>query len=67
MAILEFEPTTEDDRVIYWRVEEFERAGYPAEDVLRLALDPHVDLHLAIDLALPRLPAQRCAAHPGLG
>ena len=50
MAILEFEPTTEDDRVIYWRVEEFERAGYPAEDVLRLALDPHVGLHLAIDL-----------------
>jgi hypothetical protein len=50
MAILEFEPVTEDDRVIHWRADELERAGYAREDVLRLALDPHVDLHLALDL-----------------
>jgi hypothetical protein len=50
MAILEFEPVTEDDRVIHWRVDELERAGFAPEDVLRLALDPEVDLHLALDL-----------------
>ena len=50
MAILEFEPVTEDDRVIHWRAEVLERAGYTREDVLLLALDPHVDLHLALDL-----------------
>jgi hypothetical protein len=50
MAILEFEPATEDDRIILWRADELERAGYASEDVLRLALDPHVDLHLALDL-----------------
>ena len=50
MAILEFDPVTEDDRVLHWRAEELERAGFSREDVLRLALDPHVDLHAALDL-----------------
>ena len=34
MAILEFEPVTEDDRVIHWRAEVLERAGYAREDVV---------------------------------
>jgi hypothetical protein len=50
MAITELEPMTEEERVMHWRVEELERAGYRAEDVLSIALDPTVDLHLAIDL-----------------
>jgi hypothetical protein len=50
MGITELEPMTEEERVMHWRVEELERAGYEAEDVLAIALDPTVDLHLAIDL-----------------
>jgi hypothetical protein len=61
MAILEFEPVTEDDRVIHWRVDELERAGFAPQDVLRLALDPNVDLHLAVDLV-----AQGCPHHVAL-
>jgi hypothetical protein len=56
MAILEFDPVTEDDRVIHWRADELERAGFATEDVLRLALDPEVDLHLARDLVARGCP-----------
>jgi hypothetical protein len=49
-TITDYELTTEEERVLHWRVEELERAGYAAEDVLVIALDSSVDLHVAVDL-----------------
>lgn len=37
-------------RVEWWRVEELERAGYPAEAIFELAPRADVDLHTAITL-----------------
>ena len=39
-----------EDEVCVWRREELERAGYPADAALLLALSPDVDLHRASDL-----------------
>jgi hypothetical protein len=50
MAITEFEPIIGDDRVTQWRIEELERAGYAPEDVIVMAADTSVDLHVAVDL-----------------
>jgi len=50
MAITEFEPLTEDDQVMQWRIEELERAGYAPEDVIVMAVDASIDLHVAVDL-----------------
>jgi hypothetical protein len=50
MAITEFEPIIGDDRVMQWRIEELERAGYAPEDVIVMAADTSVDLHVAVDL-----------------
>jgi hypothetical protein len=44
------EPIEEDARVMQWRVEALERAGYAPKDVLAMAIDPQVDLHVAVDL-----------------
>jgi hypothetical protein len=41
---------TEVDRVVQWRSEELERAGYPVREAARLAERNDVDLHFAIDL-----------------
>ena len=40
----------EAERVLGWRVEELERAGYDPIAALKLAERPDVDLHLAIGL-----------------
>jgi hypothetical protein len=37
-------------QVLRWRVFELRRAGYEAEQAIRLANDPAVDLHRACDL-----------------
>ena len=50
MAITEFEPVTDEEQVMQWRIEELERAGYAPEDVIVMAADPSVDLHVAVDL-----------------
>jgi len=50
MAITEFEPLSEEEQVMQWRLEELERVGYTAQDALTIALDPTVDLHRATDL-----------------
>ena len=50
MSITEFEPTQKEDQVMQWRIEELERAGYAPEDVIVIALDLSVDLHVAVDL-----------------
>ena len=51
MASVEYEPgtalpdLTDEERVLFWRAEAFERAGYDEDAVLRLALAKTVDLH----------------------
>ena len=40
----------EAERVVAWRQEELERAGYDIAAARKLAARPHVDLHLAIAL-----------------
>jgi hypothetical protein len=50
MAITEFEPVKEEQQVMQWRIEELERAGYTPEDVIVMALDASIDLHVAVDL-----------------
>jgi hypothetical protein len=50
MEITEFEHDTDEELVMQWRIEELERAGYAPDDVLVIALDPSIDLHVAIDL-----------------
>jgi hypothetical protein len=49
---LEGRRPTEEERVIQWRLEELERAGYDEVSALEIALATGVDLHLAV--ALPR-------------
>jgi hypothetical protein len=44
------EVETESERVLRWRVDELSRAGYDDRLALKLALQPHVDLHRAVDL-----------------
>jgi len=44
------EVETESERVLRWRVDELSRAGYDERLALKLALQPHVDLHRAVDL-----------------
>jgi hypothetical protein len=44
------EVETEAERVLRWRTDELTRAGYDDRLALKLALQPHVDLHRAIDL-----------------
>ena len=41
---------TEQERVIGWRLEELQRAGYGATVARRLARATSVDLHIAVDL-----------------
>ena len=43
--------STTDDAVVRWRMIVLLRAGYLWDDALALAVDTHVDLHLAVDLA----------------
>ena len=47
---LETVDPTEEERVVQWRLEELERAGYDDAAALELALAPEVDLHRAISL-----------------
>ena len=59
---------TEAERVLLWREEELERAGYDRDTARQLAEAPSVDLHLATELcaALPRAPAAAAAEPLGL-
>ena len=41
---------TEAERVLLWREEELERAGYDRDTARKLAEAPGVDLHLATEL-----------------
>ncbi len=44
MSDVEFtEPTTEEQRVWEWKVDQFERLGFPVYDAVYLAASPDVD------------------------
>jgi len=47
---------SEDERVILWRVDMLERAGYDDEAAVTLALRRDVDLHLAVELVARGCP-----------
>lgn len=59
---LEDRVTTEEERVIQWRLDALERAGYDEVTALELALTPGVDLHRATGLVArgcsPQLASQ---------
>lgn len=42
--------SVEQERLISWRQEELERAGYDKRAALALALETTVDLHLAVNI-----------------
>jgi hypothetical protein len=48
---------TEADRVVRWRAQELERAGYDPEAAAQLAARNDVDLHRAIELVELGCPA----------
>lgn len=48
---------TEAERVLLWREEELERAGYERDAARQLAESPYVDLHLATELLRRGCPA----------
>ena len=49
---------SELDRIVRWRSEELERAGYSSEGAAALAARLDIDLHEAIDLVKRGCPAE---------
>lgn len=49
---------TEGERVVRWRAEELERAGFEEREALKLALRPDIDLHVAVDLVRRGCPLE---------
>jgi hypothetical protein len=49
-AEVQIHDDTEAERIVIWRHEELERAGYPPEDAAELAARSDVDLHTAVRL-----------------
>jgi hypothetical protein len=49
---------TDWERVVEWRLEELERAGYDTPSARRLAERPDIDLHLAVALVRGGCPAE---------
>lgn len=52
---------TDEERVLQWRREALEHAGYPSRLALKLALRSDVDLHLAASLVESGCPAETAA------
>jgi hypothetical protein len=50
MSTTDVQTETESERVVRWRTERLERAGFPAEAALALGEHTEVDLHHAIGL-----------------
>ena len=44
------ETVRELGRILHWRREQLLEAGYAADEAERLACEPEVDLHLAVEL-----------------
>ena len=53
---LELIEETETERVVRWRAEELERAGYCEVDALRIGLRTDIDLHVAVDIVRSGCP-----------
>ena len=49
---------TEAERILTWRFEELERAGYPTSAASELAERVDVDLHLAVELLRAGCPEE---------
>ena len=52
---------TDEERVLQWRRQALEQAGYPSRLALKLALRGEVDLHLAAGLVERGCPAETAA------
>lgn len=46
----ELSEETEAERVVRWRAEELERAGYDERNAIAVALRNDIDLHVAVEL-----------------
>ena len=57
---------TEAERVLLWREEELERAGYDRDTARQLAEAPGVDLHLATELLRRGCPEGDSCRDPAL-
>jgi hypothetical protein len=55
---IQFERGTEEDRVLTWRRQELERAGYDEQIAQMLSELRYVDLHLAMRLLRRGCPAE---------
>jgi hypothetical protein len=55
---LELAEDTEADRVMRWRVQELQRAGYGQHEAVKIAMRIDVDLHLAVDLLRQGCPTK---------
>ena len=53
---------TEAERVVRWRLEELERAGYDGPTARTLAERPDIDLHVAVALARGGCPGATALA-----
>ena len=47
---------TEAERILRWRQEELERAGFGVKEAAQLAQRPDVDLHVAVELVARGCP-----------
>ncbi len=57
-AEITLDQDTEAGRVVDWRREELERAGYDGSSASKLAARNDVDLHFAVDLLRRGCPAE---------
>lgn len=58
MSTAELERERDYELVLAWRRDELLRAGYGRRAALAIALDPTIDLHLAVDLIRSGCPEQ---------
>lgn len=57
-ASRQFSLNEQEERVIFWRAELLERAGYDDSAVLLLSMHADLDLHLAVDLLAKGCPPE---------
>jgi hypothetical protein len=58
LAEMDLDLDVETERVMLWRTEEMERAGYTTAEARDLAERPYVDLHLAVALIRQGCPRE---------
>lgn len=50
MPAAQKQPQDEGSIVEAWRLEQLEAAGYPTAAAQKIAADPHIDLHRAVEM-----------------